>query len=54
LALKERCLGLFDQCLLPGGFLCLGMKETLDQKKIATGYKEIAPRMRIYQKKYEA
>jgi chemotaxis protein methyltransferase CheR len=50
--LKERVLNLFDTCLLPGGFLCLGLKETIDGRKVATGYSEVAPRMRIYRKAY--
>lgn len=51
-SLKERCLHLFDKSLLPGGFLCLGVKESLDQKKIAHRYEELASRTRIYRKCY--
>lgn len=51
--LKERVLQLFDGCLIPGGFLCLGLKETLDGKTIARAYQELVPRMRIYRKAYE-
>lgn len=51
-SLKERLLSLFDGCLTPGGFLCLGTKETLDQRGIAPGYKEIVPHTRIYRKQY--
>ena len=50
--LKERCLHLFDNSLLPGGFLCLGIKETLDRRKIADRYEELAPPSRIYRKRY--
>lgn len=50
--LKERVLDLFDSCLLPGGFLCLGLKETLEQRQVADKYREMAPRMRIYRKDY--
>lgn len=50
--LKERCLRLFDNSLLPGGFLCLGLKESLDRKKIADRYEELVPQMRIYRKRY--
>ncbi|TWJ16426.1 CheR family methyltransferase [Geobacter argillaceus] len=50
--LKERVLRLFDSCLLPGGFLCLGLKETLDGRRIAPDYGEVAQRMRIYRKRY--
>lgn len=51
--LKERVLQLFDTCLVPGCFLCLGLKETLDGKRVSPFYKEMAPRMRIYRKDYE-
>lgn len=50
--LKERCLKLFDNSLLPGGFLCLGLKESLVQKKAGDRYEELAPYMRIYRKRY--
>ena len=50
--LKDRCLGLFDASLIPGGFLCLGLKEVLDRKKWANRYEESAPAMRIYRKSY--
>lgn len=53
-ALKERCLQLFDDSILPGGFLCLGLKERLDGRKIAPCYEELVPRMRIYRKVYGA
>ena len=51
-SLKERLLALFDGCLTPGGFLCLGTKETLDQRGIAPRYREVAPHTRIYRKQY--
>lgn len=50
--LKERVLGMFDNCLSPGGFLCLGTKETLDGRRIAAHYVEEEGRMRIYRKSY--
>ncbi|CAH2031647.1 CheR family methyltransferase [Trichlorobacter ammonificans] len=50
--LKERVLTLFDRCLLPGGFLCLGAKETLDNRSIAGRYELLAPRVQIYRKRY--
>ena len=53
-ALKERCLSLFDNSLMPGGFLCLGLKEGLEQKKLNERYQEIEPAMRIYRKRYGA
>lgn len=51
-ALKERCLKLFDNSLLPGGFLCLGLKESLEKKKVGDKYEEVIPYMRIYRKRY--
>jgi chemotaxis protein methyltransferase CheR len=51
-ALKERVLNLFDTSLHPGGFLCLGLKETLDGRMIADGFLELVPRLRIYRKSY--
>ena len=50
--LKERALGLFHACLLPGGFLCLGIKETLHGHAIASHYEELAPRLRVYRRRY--
>lgn len=52
-ALKERCLRLFDDSLLPGGFLCLGMKENLERRLPGERYAEIAPGTRIYRKHYD-
>jgi chemotaxis protein methyltransferase CheR len=51
--LKERVLGLFDSSLVPGGFLCLGTKESLDRRAISAQYEAIMPRMQIYRKRYE-
>jgi chemotaxis protein methyltransferase CheR len=51
-SLKERALGLFDSCLTPGGFLCLGTKEALEGRSIASQYDEIARGSRIYRKRY--
>jgi len=51
-ALKERCLKLFDSSLLPGGFLCLGLKESLERRSLGPGYEELAPPLRIYRKRY--
>jgi chemotaxis protein methyltransferase CheR len=50
--LKERVLGLFNTCLMPGGHLCLGLKETLDGHAISPHFEEVAPRMRVYRKRY--
>ena len=50
--LKERVLRLFDSCLVPGGLLCLGTKESLEQRAIGPRYREVQPRSRIYHKQY--
>ncbi len=50
--LKERVLGLFDSSLSPGGFLCLGTKESLDHRHISNHFEEIKPRTQIYRKRY--
>lgn len=52
-ALKERCLRLFDKSLQPGGFLCLGLKESLERKNIVHRYEELPSRNRIYRKSYD-
>jgi chemotaxis protein methyltransferase CheR len=51
-ALKERIFRLFDGSLSNGGFLCLGMKETLSGRGITDRYREMARGMRIYRKQY--
>ncbi len=51
--LKARVLELLDASLAPGGFLCLGQKESLDTTPWQKGYQEIAPRSRVYRKRYE-
>ncbi|HET6718603.1 MAG TPA: CheR family methyltransferase, partial [Rhodocyclaceae bacterium] len=53
-ALKERCLRLFDSSLPAGGFLCLGLKETLENRSMAERYEEVARPLRIYRKRYGA
>jgi len=50
--LKERAVDLFHSSLVDGGFLCLGTKETLDGRAVASRYQEIAPHSRIYRKSY--
>lgn len=50
--LKERVLGLFDSSLTPGGFLCLGTKESLERREISGRYEAITPRLQIYRKRY--
>ena len=50
--LKERVLGLFDDSLVPGGFLCLGTKESLEHRQISGRYEAITARMQIFRKRY--
>ncbi|MDD2732986.1 MAG: protein-glutamate O-methyltransferase CheR [Desulfuromonadaceae bacterium] len=50
--LKERVLSLLDTSLMPGGFLCLGTKESLDHRNISGRYEAMMPRMQIYRKRY--
>jgi len=50
--LKSRVLGLLDASLAPGGFLCLGLKEGLETTPWQKSYEEVAPRSRIYRKRY--
>ncbi|MBV8666312.1 MAG: protein-glutamate O-methyltransferase CheR [Burkholderiaceae bacterium] len=51
-SLKDRVLNLFDRCLTPGGYLCLGTKEVLEGRIIGEHYREALPHTRIYRKKY--
>jgi len=51
-ALKERCLRLFDSSLLGGGFLCLGLKESLEHRSMGERYEELVTPLRIYRKRY--
>jgi chemotaxis protein methyltransferase CheR len=50
--LKERCLRMFDGSLAPGGFLCLGLKETLESSAVIERYEELVRPLRIYGKRY--
>lgn len=50
--LKERILSLLDGSLSSGGFLCLGIKETLLGRGIGGRYREMVPGTRIYRKQY--
>ena len=52
--LKERVLHLFDSCLVPGGLLCLGTKESLEHRAVGGRYREVQARTRIYHKQYSA
>jgi chemotaxis protein methyltransferase CheR len=51
---KDRVLQVFDDCLSPAGFLCLGTKETLDRSPLkGKGYRELQAGTRIYRKQYD-
>jgi len=49
--LQERVLQLFYESLCPGGFLCLGSKESLKFSKVVNKFEEVAAREKIYRKK---
>lgn len=50
--LRESVLELLDESLLPGGFLCLGTKESLERNRVAGGYEPLVRPLNIYQKRY--
>jgi len=52
LPLKERCLRLFDNSLSQGGFLCLGLKEKIENRSVSEHYEELVPRLPIYRKRH--
>lgn len=49
--LQSRVLNLFNESLVRNGFLCLGIKESIQFSSVADNYKEITNKHRIYQKK---
>lgn len=49
--LQERVLQLFYESLCPGGFLCLGSKESLKFSKVGDKFEEVATQEKIYRKK---
>ncbi|HSD83474.1 MAG TPA: protein-glutamate O-methyltransferase CheR [Anaerolineae bacterium] len=49
--LQNRVLGLFADSLTPGGFLCLGSKETLLYSDLADRFKVIDEHAKIFQKR---
>jgi len=51
--LQNRALGLFDQSLVRGGFLCLGMAEDLQFSDVAAGYEVVDAKARLYKKKVQ-
>lgn len=50
-SLQDRVLEMFTESLAPTGFLCLGTKESLRFSGVASQYKEIDSRMKIFQKR---
>ena len=46
--LQDRCLGLFRDSLVRGGFLCLGLRESIDYASNATHFAVLDPRLRLY------
>jgi len=49
--LQNKVLRLLADSLCPGGFLCLGSKESMKHCDIADEFEEIAPKEKIYRKK---
>ncbi|MCJ7600643.1 MAG: protein-glutamate O-methyltransferase CheR [Desulfobulbaceae bacterium] len=49
--LQDRVLGLFNDSLIHGGFLCLGTKESIRFTDVAEAYDAIDGKTKIYQKK---
>lgn len=49
--LQDRVVGLFLDSLCPGGFLCLGSKESLKFSKHADKFETISEREKIYRKR---
>ena len=48
--LQDRCLGLFRDSLVRGGFLCLGMRESMDFAKTAADFSPLDATLRIYRR----
>jgi chemotaxis protein methyltransferase CheR len=49
--LQDRVLGLFRDSLIPGGYLCLGPKESLQFARVAQDFEAVADRMRIFRRR---
>ncbi|MCG8567808.1 MAG: protein-glutamate O-methyltransferase CheR [Desulfobacterales bacterium] len=52
--LKNRVLQLFSDSLCPGGYLCLGSRETLKFSQVADQFETLSETHRIYRKKRSA
>jgi len=51
-SLQDRAIKLFFESLCPGGFLCLGSKESLQFSSFADEFEVIDKKEKIYKKKY--
>ncbi len=49
--LQEKVLELFNECLMPGGILCLGTRETLEFSKVKDVFDLMDRKNRIFRKK---
>ncbi|WP_027183565.1 CheR family methyltransferase [Desulfovibrio inopinatus] len=49
--LQNRVLKLFHESLCPGGFLCLGSKESITFTDLVEAFEPVAPREKIYRKR---
>jgi len=49
--LQDRVFRLFSESLRPGGFLCLGTKETIRFSSFSDDFENVADHERIYRKK---
>ncbi len=49
--LQDHVLELFKECLTPGGFLCLGSKESLRFSSVSDAFEDFASDQKIYRKK---
>lgn len=50
--LQDRVIRLFNESLVPGGFLCLGSKESIRFSTISSEFEDFNAGHRIYRKKY--
>ena len=48
--LQDRCLGLFRDSLVRGGFLCLGLRESMDFATTAIDFSPVNSSLRIYRR----
>ena len=48
--LQNRTLGLFRDSLVRGGYLCLGLRETLDFAEVATDFSAVDAKLRLYRR----